>query len=204
MYDGICRPGRLDSVSLNIHIKLYLWLYDNTMYLHNKCAQKVAVCADKDVWYQCCRLIVLACCIHSSRGCYEWRGSLCQGPHSITPLPHPRCYIATFALAGTSTSRCIDIPWTLDTFHTVTFNFLLLLHFWCEYFSWISTFYFPSMFDNDCNLGYVARKCNFWGHFLVHVVKIFSVTSKVYNKLRYQTDNCSGDEKLCCNVSFSP
>ena len=137
MYDGICRPGRLDSVSLNIHIKLYLWLYDNTMYLHNKCAQKVAVCADKDVWYQCCRLIVLACCRHSSRGCYEWRGSLCQGPHSITPLPHPHCYIATFALAGTSTSRFIDIPCICDTFHTVNFNFLLLLHVRCGYSSWI-------------------------------------------------------------------
>ena len=123
------------TVSVSIYISSCI--YDNTMYLHNIFAPKVAVGADKDVWYQCCRLIVLACCIHSSRGCYEWRGSLCQRSSLNYPLPHPHCYIATFALAGTSTSRCIDTPWTCDTFQTVTFNFFLLLHFWCGYFSWI-------------------------------------------------------------------
>ena len=61
---------------------------------------------------------------------------------------------------------------------------------------------------HDCDEGYIAKNAVdldiFLTVFLVHVVKIFSVTSKVYNKLRYQTDNWSGDEKLCCNVSFSP
>ena len=66
----------------------------------------------------------------------------------------------------------------------------------------------PNMFDHDCDEGYIAKSAVdlviFLTVFLVHVVKIFSVTSKVYNKLRYQTDNRSGDEKLCCNVSLSP
>ena len=199
-------PGRLDSVSLNIHIKLYIWLYIWQYCVFAQRAPKAAVDADKDVWYQCCRLIVLACCIHSSRGCYEWRGSLCQRSSLNSPPPSPLLHCN------------ICIGWNFNfKVHWYSLNLWHLSHCHFQFSSatsflmWIFLLNFllaPNMFDHDCDEGYIAKNAIdldiFLTVFLVHVVKIFSVASKVYNKLRYQTDNRSGDEKLCCNVSFSP
>ena len=122
----------------------------------------------------------------------------------LPPSPHPHCYIATFALAGTSTSRCIDIPCICDTFT------LSISIFSCYFMFDVDI---PPEFSTGSKYvwswlwcGMYCQKINIFGYillvFLVHVVKIFSVTSKVYNKLRYQTDNWSGDGKTLLQCFF--
>ena len=111
MYEGICRPGQGDwTVSVSIYISscIYDYTYDNTVYLHNA-LQKLQLTQIKmfgiNVAAQLFLLVVYIPHVAAMSG-----GDHCvRGPHLIPP-PHPHCYIATFALAGTSTSRCIDIP----------------------------------------------------------------------------------------------
>ena len=204
MYDGICRPGQGDwTVSVSIYISSCI--YDNTTYLRNICAQKVAVGADKDVWYRCWRLIVLAFCIHSSRGYYECQGSSLNYP----PLPIPTVTLQHLHWLELQLQGALIFPEPMTPFTLPLSIFFFFFIFDVDIspeFSTGSKYVWSWLWYIDILIN--CRKCNIFGYFLlvflVHVVNIFSVTSKVYNKLRYQTDNCSGDEKLCCNVSFSP